>query len=400
MGVSHLSPVLELADQHADVLNDEAVQMVGGSLLEPPRPNLLVIAKGIEAKDIPIPVAYSIAAEDSTSGVRISDFAHDFTELAAAKYPGLLSTLYIKSEKRDAPVPNAAEVKLYEKDAVVSIPGEAPEGLEKTLGELSTSAYQQVHEHFAEKFGSRGAIFDENVTEDKLFMVEVEFVSSLFEALRIQNLHSTSQQTSQLLKFMVINLSKLHLVAEKYGLTSKQYKSAVSIGREVLDQVVSTFQEIHKNKASVEIISVSPSVPATGGTWPRALVRRAVTASAATQCPSDVNTCNTVFANCSFHGTCTAQKVPRLNNSMCYLCSCNNKWTDDQGKPVKGFSGPVTWTGDACQYQDISVSFQILFWLTVVLIVTLVLAVGLLYDVGESDAGSIGGSSTGRTKSD
>ncbi|KAI8816478.1 uncharacterized protein EV422DRAFT_545376 [Fimicolochytrium jonesii] len=75
------------------------------------------------------------------------------------------------------------------------------------------------------------------------------------------------------------------------------------------------------------------------------------------------------FANCTSHGAC----VPKTdaNNVTCYTCSCNKKWTDDNGKAVKGFSGPVTWTGDSCQYQDISVSFQIIFWSSVSLIVTL-----------------------------
>jgi hypothetical protein len=39
------------------------------------------------------------------------------------------------------------------------------------------------------------------------------------------------------------------------------------------------------------------------------------------------------------------------------------------GSPLKNYGGPVTWVGDSCQYQDISIQFHIVLWISVVLII-------------------------------
>lgn len=91
-----------------------------------------------------------------------------------------------------------------------------------------------------------------------------------------------------------------------------------------------------------------------------------------TACPSSKAACETTFGNCSSHGTCTQQRDPRGGSGKCWTCLCNiNVWTDDNGKPVEGFSSPVHWTGNMCQFQDISTSFQIVFWVSLALILLL-----------------------------
>ncbi|KAI8929013.1 hypothetical protein BC831DRAFT_433969 [Entophlyctis helioformis] len=90
--------------------------------------------------------------------------------------------------------------------------------------------------------------------------------------------------------------------------------------------------------------------------------RRAIDPS----CPATVAECQQRFANCSSHGACVSQPNRKVPGTSCFRCSCTlKKWTDDAGKPVKGYDGPVTWVGDACQFQDVSASFQILFWFAV-----------------------------------
>lgn len=77
------------------------------------------------------------------------------------------------------------------------------------------------------------------------------------------------------------------------------------------------------------------------------------------------------FFNCSNHGTCVA-KTASKGAKPCFVCACTGtQWTDDFGKPVEGYSSPVKWGGDSCQYQDISTSFQIVFWVAFGLIVLL-----------------------------
>jgi hypothetical protein len=74
--------------------------------------------------------------------------------------------------------------------------------------------------------------------------------------------------------------------------------------------------------------------------------------------------------NCSKHGECILKNHPRKKDTKCYFCSCTvKKWTDDNGTISKLYSGRVDWTGPACQYQDIAVSFHIVFWTALGLLV-------------------------------
>ncbi|KAI8903369.1 hypothetical protein EDD86DRAFT_215204 [Gorgonomyces haynaldii] len=98
------------------------------------------------------------------------------------------------------------------------------------------------------------------------------------------------------------------------------------------------------------------------------------------KCPQTVDECQRRYNNCSLHGQCQASAQ---NGQVCYQCSCTlKKWTNDKGQRVKNYDGPVTWTGDQCQYQDVSVSWNILFFSTVGFIVALVYIVAHMYSLG------------------
>ncbi|KAJ3319921.1 hypothetical protein HDV06_005820 [Boothiomyces sp. JEL0866] len=102
-------------------------------------------------------------------------------------------------------------------------------------------------------------------------------------------------------------------------------------------------------------------------------------------CPQTAQACQTQFSNCSAHGLCTKQAHPLKVNTFCYFCSCTvNYLTDQKGNRVKNYDGPVKWSGNSCEYQDISISFHILLWLTVALVVITIFCVSLLYSVGDS----------------
>ncbi len=61
--------------------------------------------------------------------------------------------------------------------------------------------------------------------------------------------------------------------------------------------------------------------------------------------------------------------------------------------------GTALWTGDKCQYQDISPQFQIIFWVTVGLVVLLLWVVSLLASAGNS-SGRDGQAIPGRAKTE
>ncbi|KAJ3038731.1 hypothetical protein HDV00_000391 [Rhizophlyctis rosea] len=294
--------------------------------------------------------------------------AYDFAELSAARFDDELATLYVTSEERDNPVSNCAVVKLGASDAAISA-SKAPVSLRTTLKEIANTAYVDVKNHLVEKFGSTAKVFDEKVARDKLFMVEIEYISSLFEALRIQSLHPTDAKSA--FRSIMINLSQLDTLAEEYGTSSEKYINGAAIMRQVLDEAIKSFTTSHKPSA-VEILSVPPTIPAIGGTSPRPLLRRRATTSGAksTTCPKSHDECVSVFNNCSRHGECAPTRVPSLND-VCFFCNCNGThWTDDDGNPVDGYA-PVKWTGNSCQYQDVTMGFHIILWSVVVLAVVL-----------------------------
>nr|KAJ3423146.1 hypothetical protein HK105_001553 [Polyrhizophydium stewartii] len=102
-------------------------------------------------------------------------------------------------------------------------------------------------------------------------------------------------------------------------------------------------------------------------------------------CPQSVSDCQTLFANCSHHGVCTSRQYP---SKVCYFCSCTStKWTDDNGNAVPNYDGPVAWTGDSCQYQDVSAAFHLVFWLTIAFSVVTMTLAHLPADAWMPDAG-------------
>ena len=93
------------------------------------------------------------------------------------------------------------------------------------------------------------------------------------------------------------------------------------------------------------------------------------------------------YSSCSNHGICTLQKNPKKINSTCFFCFCNSTiWTDDFGNPVEGYSSPVKWAGNACQYQDISTSFHIVFWVSFALIALLLMVIGAMTSMEQGDS--------------
>ena len=92
-----------------------------------------------------------------------------------------------------------------------------------------------------------------------------------------------------------------------------------------------------------------------------------------------------LYNNCSFHGRCESRKVGK--NKDCWVCNCNSRvFTDDNGQSIPGFEAPVKWTGPQCQFQDISVPFQIIFWTSVALILVLFMVIGMMANTESGDS--------------
>jgi hypothetical protein len=78
-------------------------------------------------------------------------------------------------------------------------------------------------------------------------------------------------------------------------------------------------------------------------------------------CYEDIDICEKATDNCNGRGSCGA-----VVGSQCYACTCNS----------------TKFVGDACEIEDISSDFQLLFWTAVGLIVVLSGALTTLFKLG------------------
>ena len=51
------------------------------------------------------------------------------------------------------------------------LPSEVSQELKTTLNDILSTTYSNIKSHFVEKFGDQGEIFDENIKQDRMFMV-------------------------------------------------------------------------------------------------------------------------------------------------------------------------------------------------------------------------------------
>ncbi|KAJ1330169.1 hypothetical protein BSLG_009593 [Batrachochytrium salamandrivorans] len=181
--------------------------------------------------------------------------------------------------------------------------------------------------------------------------------------------------------------------------TESRLKKAIEIQAKLLDEFKLAFRSALGENSVIAHFSVPFSlkfVEQAAASDSHVLQKRAVQLA----CSSSISECQTRFSNCSNHGVCVGKKNPAQPSSQCFVCSCTvNKWTDDNGNRVPNYDGDVTWGGDSCQYQDVSVSFQILFWFTVGGIAVMIYVISLLYSIGDSSSNS-GGAPTSRPKVD
>jgi Domain of unknown function (DUF3844) len=89
----------------------------------------------------------------------------------------------------------------------------------------------------------------------------------------------------------------------------------------------------------------------------------ATAVAAGDTCFKDIATCENETNHCSGRGSCGA-----VVDTQCYACTCNT----------------TKYLGDACQVEDISSDFQLLFWTSVALILIVAGAIAALVNLGEN----------------
>jgi len=201
-------------------------------------------------------------------------------------------------------------------------------------------------------------IFDKDNDADLTFCRELAALTELVPLLRTDAIRSIIKDSHpDLFTFVFSGLQKIQL---EHGESSLQYRIAWAKLNGILVQVSDDFANLYENKATVSLLLMDKyeKTPA-----PLTLNRhaRAPTSGVVSlyTCYSTEEECSQATSNCSSKASCTVYKLQEPN--ICYRCDCGQNYS-----------------GEQCQYTDISASFWIIVFIVVTLFVTLILVTSSL----------------------
>ncbi|KAL5365754.1 hypothetical protein BJX96DRAFT_19145 [Aspergillus floccosus] len=114
-------------------------------------------------------------------------------------------------------------------------------------------------------------------------------------------------------------------------------------------------------------------------------------------CHASNSSCSEATNNCSGHGFCYKKSSAATEGgaSDCYVCKCQETTiTRDDGTVQK-----VRWGGAACQKRDISSPFFLIAGITILVVLAISSAIGMLFDVGQGELPGVISAGVGATSS-
>ncbi|EEP76613.1 predicted protein [Uncinocarpus reesii 1704] len=104
-------------------------------------------------------------------------------------------------------------------------------------------------------------------------------------------------------------------------------------------------------------------------------------------CYATNDTCTTRTNSCSGHGYCYLKRQGAAKGGECYACKCLR--TVDYTDPDKNTTKTIQWGGPACQKKDVSMPFWLLGGFSLLLVVGIWFAIGLLWQMGQEELPSV-----------
>ncbi|PKX90890.1 DUF3844 domain-containing protein [Aspergillus novofumigatus IBT 16806] len=108
------------------------------------------------------------------------------------------------------------------------------------------------------------------------------------------------------------------------------------------------------------------------------------------------SSCNEATSGCSGHGSCYRKSESKsgLTNNDCFVCKCHATTI----RQDDGTTRIIRWGGAACEKQDISSPFFLLATASIMVIIALGGAIGMLFRVGQDDLPGVISAGVGPTK--
>lgn len=188
---------------------------------------------------------------------------------------------------------------------------------------------------------------------------------------------------------IIINLDSLITIFKKTGLT-QTYKTCSNLISKIL---IEKLNKLNNFKSTIIVLPLDQSlitIKSNESFEKKNFISKrdnnqvfSTSSSSSGSCFSNQLACIESTDSCSDHGICSLI-------GSCWKCICSAT-TDDKDRTNY-------WTGNSCEKQDYSSQFNLLFWTTIILSISIVAGIKLLYQCGETELPGVLLAATVQTK--
>ncbi|KXS15153.1 hypothetical protein M427DRAFT_57027 [Gonapodya prolifera JEL478] len=399
-------------------LNHPAVASAFGSLFGRAKSHMTVVVRGLEEEslDSPSPVYTILDNTLSTSVVeeKVAKLTSDFVYTHEGG-----SGVVVASEDTDVSnIPSNIAALIISKKGV-SVKGPTHHKLLPVLRELESTIESRVRK-FYEHLEDNRALFDLNEDTDLVFITEMVILRKIFGILEDQVEEFALNSNPDIFTFMLSSLEKM---SEKYGSGSPTLLAAHHVLQKCLTKSAKAFSHLYKHHA-IEVIGISPALsaaaithhlerratssnrtgaaPSAGSGWGSSGFSTNPVIAGYQNCAPNAQICQTVYSNCSGRGVCVQSKkvvanstdLDKRSTQNCWVCDCTfNRVLSDDGTVDTRYKNIYHYTGQACQYENFSEHFHLLFWSSIILAFLLIfVVVGTIRSFDDGEGGYAVGS--------
>ncbi|ORX46887.1 hypothetical protein BCR36DRAFT_584994 [Piromyces finnis] len=376
--VSHFVGI-ESEDASFAAVNDKAIVNAASDIFNKPKANLLISLEGVDSESLNDKTSYTIPSSDVVSAEGMAAFELEVAyKLAESQNSDSMIVLVSNEEnecKEGEYKSNVVRVVMKEND--VTLTGHPYNKVRKAVSGM----VDDVAKRFNELYDT--TVFDENKSTDKIFMKEMVYMHDILGAINNGASNLVKDENKDFFGIVSDGAKKIY---ETYGPESEQYKEAQAIVKKAVDAIVKEFQGLYENGVA-EVITTPAGIKAKRSINGKFMKRQA---NASASCArvnnyslfATAEDCMKATNQCNGRGTCE-QFDEKSRNPGCFSCSC--KTVDN-----------VKYGGVACEAENISSQFQLLFWSSVILIVILIFVVGIMFNI-KSDIPIVGVASHQKT---
>jgi len=370
--VSHMVGV-ESEDASYAAVNDKAIVNAASDIFNKPKANLIISVEGVDSDALSDKTAYTIPSSDVVNAEGMAAFELEVAYKLAESQSSDSMVVLLSNEENECKEgqykSNVVRVVMKEND--VSLTGHPYNKVRKAVSGM----VEDVAERFKELFNT--SVFDEKKKADKLFMKEMVYIHDILGTIKAKADDLVKDENKDFFGIVSDSAKKIY---ETYGVDSEQYKEAQAIVKKTIDNIVKEFQGMYENGVA-EVITTPASIKAKRNF-------KAVKRQESAKCVrvnnysrfATAEECNAATNNCNGRGSCVAESK---REPGCFSCKCNKV-------------DRIQYGGNSCEAEEISATFNLLFWTAVILILILILMVGIMFNI-KSDIPIVGAVSHQKT---